>query len=81
MLLSLPCLGAGHFLRGRPGRGLIFNFFFWLLILKILLPRGIFPGAFSLSFGVEIVGVIGASFGLLALYLIGMLNMTSMEEE
>lgn len=81
ILLSLPLMGAGHFFHGRPIRGLLLNFFFWFFLSVILLPRGLFPGAYSLSFGMEWIGIVVAILGLVVVYILGMLSVVSLEEE
>ena len=79
--LSLPLLGCGHFIRGKCGRGLLLNLIFWLLVLKLVLPREIFPGPFSLALGAEWAGMVGSIAGLVIIYLIGLASLISGEEE
>lgn len=81
ILVSLPLIGTGHFLHGRPALGLILSFFYWFFLSKILFPHGVFPGTYSLSFGVDWIGIAGAVLGMLILYLVGMLSVISLEEE
>jgi hypothetical protein len=80
-IFSLPLLGIGHFMRGKSGRGLVLNVIFWLLISKLILPGGIFPEPFALSFGSEWAGTAGAIAGLVILYLIGFASLISGEED
>ncbi|MDD5224655.1 MAG: tetratricopeptide repeat protein [bacterium] len=80
-IFSLPLLGIGHFIRGKSGRGLALNVIFWLLLSKLVLPGGIFPEPFTLSYGSEWAGTAGAIAGLVILYLIGFASLISGEED